>query len=83
MCPEGASIYPAKGGALVTIARPTTFVRANGPTIYQTDKRLALWAEGSASGGFREPGLRPSLDKRLGLRPELEIHNVHELRTQR
>ena len=34
-CPEGASVYPAKGIALVTVADPISRPRrANGPTIY-------------------------------------------------
>ena len=31
VCPEGASVYPAKGGALEK--RPPVVVRANGPTV--------------------------------------------------
>ena len=92
--PEGASVRPAKGEALVQRPHhnPFLFPVTSGPTgqqfIFtptrtvrqssrdgQSGKLLARWAEHRKTrqnitrGATDIPGLRPSLDERLGLRP--------------
>ncbi len=87
--PEGASVRPAKGEALVQRPHETPFLFpvASGPTgqkfifnptraVRQSGELLARWAEDRKTqqnitrGATDIPGLRPSLDERLGLRPE-------------
>ena len=92
--PEGASVPPAKGEALVQRLHqnPFLFPATFGPTgqefIFdptrtvrqssrdgQSGELLARWAEhrktqqNRTRGATDIPGLRPSLDERLGLRP--------------
>ena len=75
--PKGASVRPAKGKALGPWLVSSN-VRPNGPKVRPLSRSegLARWADHRRTpnnvtfGGTDRPGLRPSLDERLGLRPE-------------
>jgi hypothetical protein len=45
MCPEGASVDPAKGRSPGLGIDHLVLDRANGPTVHPEENRLARWAE--------------------------------------